>query len=95
MENILLILGGLVWTDPGVGSTSPEAGLHFKKTIIRYALLSWTMCLSRVSSPLRDVFLTDEDYIRKGLLTRREAYELKVSRSQALKKIKKNCLIFR
>eukprot|EP00091_Calanus_sinicus_P007253 TRINITY_DN18216_c0_g1_i1.p1 TRINITY_DN18216_c0_g1~~TRINITY_DN18216_c0_g1_i1.p1 ORF type:complete len:115 (-),score=1.90 TRINITY_DN18216_c0_g1_i1:60-404(-) len=36
-DNICLILGGLVWTD-----SKHEAALQFKKTIIRYALLSWT-----------------------------------------------------
>jgi len=72
-DNIVLILGGLVWTD-----SKPEAALKFKKTIIRYALLSWTMCLSQISSPLRHKFLTDEKYIEKGLLTKEEAIALKI-----------------
>ena len=72
-DNICLILGGLVWTD-----SKQEEALRFKKTIVRYALLSWTMCLSQVSSPLRNDFLTDDKFIEKGLLTTEEASALKV-----------------
>ena len=77
-DHLSLVLGGLVWAQPEPGPTSAEAALHFKKTVIRYALLSWTMCLSRISSPLRNKFPTAEHYMDKHLLTRREADALKV-----------------
>ena len=78
VDNLCLVLGGLVWAQPEHGPTSPEAALHFKKTIIRYALLSWTMCLARISSPFREQFDTVQDYFEKHLLTKREADALKV-----------------
>jgi hypothetical protein len=78
VDNLCLVLGGLVWAQPEPGPTSPEAALHFKKTIIRYALLSWTMCLARISSPFQDQFHSVQDYFEKHLLTNREADALKV-----------------
>ena len=77
-DNLALVLGGLVWATKDPGPTSPEAALHFKKTLIRYALLSWTMCLSRISTPLRNQFPTAQHYIDKHLMTRKEAHALKV-----------------
>ena len=77
-DNLSLVLGGLVWAQPEPGPTSAVAALHFKKTVIRYALLSWTMCLSRISTPLRIQFPTAEHYMDKNLMTRREADALKV-----------------
>jgi len=73
-----LVLGGLVWVQPGPGPASAEAALYFKKTVIRYVLLSWTMCLSRISSPLRSKFFSAQDFIEKNLLTRSEADALKL-----------------
>ena len=71
------MLGGLVWTKEG-SKTSRQAGLHFKKTITRYVLLSWTMCLAKVSNRLKSKMRTAKDYIDKGLLTENEATILKV-----------------
>ena len=42
---------------------------EFKKRIARYCLLSWTMCLSGFSLPLKQRFSTEREYIAKGLLT--------------------------
>ena len=73
------MLGGLVWPKQGSSDTSREAALQFKKKIARYALLSWTMCLARVSlTRLGREIKTAEDFIEKGLLTRAEATILKV-----------------
>ena len=79
IEVICLVLGGLVWPKEGSSDTSREAALIFKKKIARYALLSWTMCLSRVSfKRLGREMRTAEDFIEKGLLTKAEATILKV-----------------
>jgi len=77
-DNLSMILGGLVWAQSEPGPASPEAALHLKKTIVRYGLLSWTMCLTRISSPLMNRFSSAQDYIDKNLLTRREADALKL-----------------
>ena len=45
---------------------------QLKKTIIRYYLLSWTMCLSRMSTALHKTFPNEGNYYNKGLLTERE-----------------------
>ena len=79
IEVICLALGGLVWPKQGSINASQEAALQFKKKIARYALLSWTMCLGRVSiNRLSREFRTAEDFIEKGLLTKAEATILKV-----------------
>ena len=77
-EVICMVLGGLVWTKQGSSQTSREAGLEFKKRIVRYAHLSWAMCLGRVSSRLAKNLNTAQDFIEKGLLTKNEAAILKV-----------------
>ena len=45
---------------------------QLKKTITRYHLLSWTMCLSRMSTALHKIFPNEVNYYNKGLLTERE-----------------------
>ena len=86
-EVICLALGGLVWTKEESKTASRQAGLHFKKTIARYALLSWSMCLAKVSSRLKTKLTTAKDYIEKGLLTENEALILKVQNPMLLELI--------
>ena len=74
-DHLSLSIGGFIIADP----KTKDAGHHLKKAVIRYALLSWTMCLSRVSGPLRKQFPTTQQYIDKKLMTLEEANALKVS----------------
>ena len=76
-EIICLALGGLVWPKQGSKGASIDDALTLKKTVIRYVLLSWTMCLSKISSRLKKKMKNVESYIDKGLLTRTEASLLK------------------
>ena len=50
---------------------------RFKKDIARLFLLSWTMCLCRISKPLKDAFPFPKSFNDKKLLTRREFHRLK------------------
>ena len=70
-------MGGLVWPKQGSKGASVDDALTLKKTVIRYVLLSWTMCLGKISSRLKKKMKNVEDYIDKGLLTRTEASLLK------------------
>ena len=72
-----MALGGLVWPKQGSKGASIDDALALKKTVIRYVLLSWTMCLSKISSRLKKKMKNVENYIDKGLLTRTEASLLK------------------
>ena len=54
------------------------AALELKKKIVRYCLLSWTMCFASISPPLKDKFKMGEHYIEKGLITEKELLTLKV-----------------
>ena len=49
---------------------------QFKKDIARYFLLSWTMCMSRISKPLKYIFSTPESFNEKRLLTWNEYKQL-------------------
>ena len=55
-----------------------EAALDLKKTIVRYCLLSWTMCLSSISPPLKKKFNHWQVYIEKELMTQEELWALEV-----------------
>jgi len=58
------------------------AALELRKKIVRYSLLSWTMCLSIISTPLGNKFLNPQDYVKKGLITDKE---LQVLQGKSLK----------
>jgi len=77
-DTLGLVLGGLVWAGADPDQSAKEVSLEFRKTILRYAHLSWTMCLSRISQPLRNNFMTSEAYIEKKLLMRTEADQLQM-----------------
>ena len=49
---------------------------QLKKDIVRLSLLSWTMCLCRISKPLKSKFMQPEDYNQKKLLTYEEYQQL-------------------
>ena len=52
--------------------------VKFKKRLVRYCLLSWTMCLSPISQPFQNKLNTSQDYIKKGLINQAELEALKV-----------------
>ena len=52
--------------------------LKLRKKILRYCLLSWTMCLATISSQFKGKFSTSDIYISKGLLKKKELDALKV-----------------
>eukprot|EP00092_Neocalanus_flemingeri_P011927 GFUD01012859.1.p1 GENE.GFUD01012859.1~~GFUD01012859.1.p1 ORF type:complete len:435 (-),score=93.53 GFUD01012859.1:908-2068(-) len=74
-DNLGLVLGGLVWAQ---SEAEADAARDFKKTILRYTHLSWTMCLARISTPLSNKFSSAQEYIDKKLLTKSEAEALKI-----------------
>ena len=49
---------------------------QLKKDIVRLTLLSWTMCMSRLSKTLKSQFMEPVDYNRKKLLTYQEYEQL-------------------
>jgi len=57
-------------------SKAKTAALELKKKVVRYCLLSWTMCLASISPPLKDKFRIGENYIEKGLITEKELIAL-------------------
>ena len=82
IDGVCLALEGYLWCDDrkkedeifvkeGVTVT------QFKQTIVRYCLLSWTMCLSLVSPPLLEKFRDKLDYNNQHLLTFEEYEKLK------------------
>ena len=74
-ETVSLALAGLVWSK----EVPSEEALQLKKTIVRFLLLSWTMCLSNISFKLKKKMGRVTDYIEKGLLTQEESVMLQVS----------------
>ena len=67
--------------DSNKNQSSRNSALCLRKTIVRYCLLSWTMCLAPLSPPLQEKFKSNEPgekYIEKGLITRRELQALQV-----------------
>ena len=70
IESIIMGLSGLVWPNK-----NPDGGVQsvtlFRKTILRYCLLSWAMAFRKFSN-LRKQLYSHDDFIRKGLLTSKE-----------------------
>ena len=52
----------------------------FKKRILRYLLLSWTMLMTRINNSIKSDVFDGEELVKKGLATKEEM--------QILKKIK-------
>ena len=66
-------------------SKAKTAALELKKKVVRYCLLSWTMCLAAISPPLKDRFKIGEHYIEKGLITEKELIALQVMVKRVMK----------
>ena len=56
MDNICLALNGVVFYTSETNARTTQDEGNFKKKIIRYCLLSWTMCLSNFSQCVKDQF---------------------------------------
>ena len=78
IDEIGQTLHGLVGVDSDDRSNEEIVKLQqkFKETIVRYCLLSWTMCLSGFSLPLKMKFLTEREYLNSGLLKYEEYLRL-------------------
>ena len=70
IEPITLGLSGLVWPNenPNGGEKSVT---EFRKTVLRYCILSWAMAFRKFSN-LRNNLYSQDDFIKKGLLTSNE-----------------------
>ena len=56
MDNICLALNGVVFYTSETNARTTKDEENFKKKIIRYCLLSWTMCMSNFSQCVKDQF---------------------------------------
>ena len=70
IEPIIIGLAGLVWPNKNPGGDAKSI-LLFRKTILRYCILSWAMAFRRFSN-LRKRLYSKDDFIEKGLLTPKE-----------------------
>ena len=78
IETITNSISGFVQLEFQENEQEKACAAELRKTIVRYCLLSWTMCMTTVSKPLKAKFKTDEDFLRKRLLDARELEALKV-----------------
>ena len=84
MDSLCIALGVFVVTDSNV--KEEEVGIvidgrrisikQFKKDIARLFLLSWTMCMCRISKPLKAIFPTPKHFSEKRILTSKEFKQL-------------------
>ena len=80
LDTMLIQINMFIWVDPSKKSDHIIGGMtatEFRKTIFRYFLLSWTMCLSRMGSKLHDMFDKPSTFNQKQLLLKREFDVLK------------------
>ena len=82
IDNVCLALEGYLWCDDSKNENEifVKDGVtvtQFKQTIVRYCLLSWTMCLSLVSPRLIKKFTQPQDFNERRLLTFDEYESLK------------------
>eukprot|EP00091_Calanus_sinicus_P006778 TRINITY_DN17528_c0_g1_i1.p1 TRINITY_DN17528_c0_g1~~TRINITY_DN17528_c0_g1_i1.p1 ORF type:complete len:262 (-),score=41.65 TRINITY_DN17528_c0_g1_i1:212-997(-) len=80
IDSITNCLAGFVQLEFGDDQKTQDSALRLKKKIVRYCLLSWTMCLSAISPPLHDKFSSGEKYIQKGLMRKGEMKALQGDR---------------
>ena len=67
IESIIIGLAGFVWPNEK-GDGDAKSITMFRKTILRYCILSWAMAFRRFSN-LRKRLCSKDDFIMKGLLT--------------------------
>ena len=78
VDSITNVMAGFIQLEFKDDVKAKDAALELKKKIVRYCLLSWTMCLAVISPPLHEKFKIGENYIEKGLLTEKELLALQV-----------------
>ena len=70
IEPVIIGLAGLVWPSKNENGDMKSI-TFFRKTILRYCILSWTMAFRKFSN-LRKKLYSKDDFIEKGLLTPNE-----------------------
>ena len=81
LDQILVQIPNYLWVNPkeNADDVKVKGDLTAKQlsiTIIRYFLLSWTMCFSRMSTPLYEKFKNAHELNNKKLMLKREFDEL-------------------
>ena len=81
LDAILIQINNYVWVNSSRNSDefNVKMGMtpnEFRKTIIRYFLLSWTMCMSRMCKKLNETLGQEGSLNKKRLLLKREFEEL-------------------
>merc|ERR1712141_206159 len=72
--DLAIVLNGIVIP----GHKGLDSATRFKKTILRYCLLSWTMMFTHVNLKMKDKYgMTEDAIIEKGLATTAEIKKLK------------------
>ena len=78
IQSFICVDGGIEEDAVGIKIGMKRTSLkQFKKDIARLFLLSWCMCLCRISKPLKDAFPKPEAFNKKQLLTKKEYSQLK------------------
>ena len=78
IDNITHAMAGFVQLEFNGDMDAREAARELRKKIVRYCLLSWTMCMASISMPLKEKFKEDENFKEKRLITDKELAALKV-----------------
>ena len=78
IDSITNCMAGYVQVEFKEDQEAQDSALRLRKKIVRYCLLSWTMCLASISPPLQAKFETGDKYVAKGLMKRRELRALQV-----------------
>ena len=81
LDQLLVQINNYLWVNPNqnIGNIKVKGDVSAKQlriTIIRYFLLSWTMCFSRISRPMNEKFKNAHALNRKELMLKREFDEL-------------------
>jgi len=77
LDQILVQINNFLWVDPKklIDDVKIKDGMTAKQLrnkIVRYFLLSWTICLSRMSVRMNDKFQDEIALNKKGLMSKRE-----------------------
>ena len=86
LDTLTIGVDTLLWVNPiknqdEVKVKGEVTAQELRKTILRYCLLSWTMCLSRIRTSLKDKFKDAHLYNAKEILNQREYAQLKSENS--------------
>jgi len=73
IHDISLMSAGMIWA----GEDNADFGLHLKKKISRYCLLSWALCLTNISRPFKETYPDSKSFLKKKLLSPDELAALK------------------